>query len=125
VQVAENQERAVVWLEMARKQVAEGEQLEVVALTGFGSLYEPLESATQSAASTECRERTIARDAEQPRFGVAYLVELITKPNRLIEGVLQQILGERSVADHLSEEAAEALLAGPEKVLDLLVAMPS
>lgn len=118
--VAEDQKRAIIRVERALKQVAQGQQLEIVALARLGTLDETLESTAKAAASAECGQGTITRDTEQPRLRILDLAKLVAAAERLVEAVLEQVLGKRTGADHLREETAESRLAGVEQILDSL-----
>lgn len=120
MQIAKEQKRPVVWVEVALNQVAQFEQLEVVALGWVGTLDEPFERTAETTPPTQCRERTIASDPEQPRLGIVDLRQLAATTECFVEAVLEQILGQRPVADHLGEEAAKAGLRGVKELLDNL-----
>lgn len=102
VQVAQEQKRAVLRVEVTLKQIADGKQLEIVTLARFGTLREALKRTPQATTSTKGRKGAIARDPEQPRFRTLDRLKLIAATERLVEAVLQQILGKLPVVDHLN-----------------------
>ncbi|HET6869754.1 MAG TPA: hypothetical protein VFH80_27825 [Solirubrobacteraceae bacterium] len=120
MQVAQEQKRAIFRVEMTLQQVADRKQLEVVTLGRFGALREALQRTPQPPTSTKRCKCAIACDPEQPRFRIVDRVKLIAAAERLVEAVLQEILSQRSIADHLGEEAAETSLATAEQTLHSL-----
>jgi hypothetical protein len=58
------------------------------------------------------------RDPVQPSAFVAGPVKPVPSTERVVEGVLQQVLGERPVANHRDEVAAELGRVLPEQDLE-------
>jgi hypothetical protein len=117
MQVAEKDERAILRTQMPCKQVTHCDDLCIVG-GRYRTLTEPTKHPRKATPSSQCLQSAIARDAKEPRFVVANTGKLSTRPKRIVEAVLQEILRQRSVVDQLRQIPADTPLTDNEKLLD-------
>ncbi len=105
---------------MPFEQVADGENL-VVRLSAIASSLqlERFQRTVKSASTANSVECVISRDPVEPSNRDVGNRELVAAADSIVEDVLQEILRQRSIRDHLHEELAESCLAAHEELLDI------
>jgi hypothetical protein len=119
MQVAEKDERAILRTQMPCKQVTHCDDLRIVNHRNR-TLAEATKHPRKATPSSQRLESAIARDAKEPRFLVANTGKLSTRPQRIVEAVLQEILRQRPVLDQLRQIPADTPLTDNEEFLDSL-----
>jgi hypothetical protein len=117
VDVAEDDEDSIFCGEDSGKEVPNRDRLGRIGhvLTASG---QPLERRPRTPGGTKRVERAISGDAEEPGLRVAHVDELGPLLECGEERLLEDIFGERPVADDLDEELAEPFLGRREERLE-------
>jgi hypothetical protein len=73
----------------------------------------------KSASTANSVECVVTRDPEEPGNRAVGNRELTVAADSVVEDILQEILRQRSIRDHLHEKFAESPLAAHEELLDI------
>lgn len=103
---------------MAFEEIAERDEL-VVQVARHGSAGKACQRRLEPASPAERVQGAVARDPEEPRVGIPDVPELLARAKGVVEDVLEQILGQPTISDHLHEVLADSALAAPEELVDL------
>lgn len=117
VEVAEQQQRSLVRVEMAFEEVPERHHLLGLVRT-FERSWEASEGNTETPPAAQGTQGTVSRDPEEPGLRVRRRQELRARAERVVEAVLKKILGKAAIPDHLNEEPSNRALAAREQRLD-------
>jgi hypothetical protein len=117
VDVAEDQEGALVGLEVSLEEVANGDSAWWVGRRLLKQRRESAQSGLAPAPRSERVQGAIAGDREQPGSDVLDLMQLLPLLKGDEERLLEKVLGKAASANHLYEKQAEpALVCGDDQV---------
>jgi hypothetical protein len=102
MQVAQQDKGSVIRAQMALEQIADCDELALqLASIRASATTKQFDRSSKSAPAPDRVQRVVARDPEQPRARVVRVSECLLSTHGVMEYVLQKVLGERPIADHL------------------------